>query len=487
MEKWLIGVLVTIVSALFSTIGLLMQKYAHMKEAELMKKSGGTKGYFKCCGIPCNAWFVTGFIVLAFVPLPLDFIALSNAGQSLIIPVGTGMTIVWNQILSPLVLKEKFSRQDAFATIIIVIGVLVSTLFGTHASPSYPASTLISFLGEPAFIMLVVFAFFSTAFALSILHVKKVQRYFSHEIHLLAVGYAPAVFGSMQIMCFKVVGELNKNTFEGIEVGETNNVNGTEVKTTKRLLVNEFESWKIYTFLLLVILLAIYQFKYMNLGLSLHHAIKYLPIYNTFLLISSVVVGSIFFQEYETFHPIAFPIGCVLLVVGIRQLAHQQMARVDPMLLESPPSVNKKHVGDDINNNADDIDGDEIDTTSTPQHFFRNEPRNDTGLAKDDLIIPNNNSKDAVDNIFSNTTNTISAREDFSFDDDQNFVKSLSTNFLLPHESGFTPAVSDSVKKSNKENVMFTNMDELTPVKNSTRVHQGASESKDNERLLQAL
>jgi hypothetical protein len=87
MEKWLIGVLVTIVSALFSTIGLLMQKYAHMKEAELMKKSGGTKGYFKCCGIPCNAWFVSGFVVLAFVPLPLDFIALSNAGQSLIIPV----------------------------------------------------------------------------------------------------------------------------------------------------------------------------------------------------------------------------------------------------------------------------------------------------------------------------------------------------------------------------------------------------------------
>ena len=110
MEKWLIGVLVTIVSALFSTIGLLMQKYAHMKEAELMEKSNGTKGYFKCCGIPCNIWFVAGFITLAFVPLPLDFIALSNAGQSLIIPVGTGMTIVWNQILSPLVLKEKFSN-----------------------------------------------------------------------------------------------------------------------------------------------------------------------------------------------------------------------------------------------------------------------------------------------------------------------------------------------------------------------------------------
>ena len=75
-----------------------------------------------------------------------------------------------SQILSPLVLKEKFSRQDAFSTvIIIVIGVLVSTLFGTHASPSYPASVLIGFVAEPAFIVLLVFAVFSTAFALSIL------------------------------------------------------------------------------------------------------------------------------------------------------------------------------------------------------------------------------------------------------------------------------------------------------------------------------
>ena len=132
MEKWLIGVLVTIVSALFSTIGLLMQKYAHMKEAELMEKSNGTKGYFKCCGIPCNIWFVAGFITLAFVPLPLDFIALSNAGQSLIIPVGTGMTIVWNQILSPLVLKEKFSRQDAFATIVIKVTVIEMQIVMIH-------------------------------------------------------------------------------------------------------------------------------------------------------------------------------------------------------------------------------------------------------------------------------------------------------------------------------------------------------------------
>ena len=477
MQPWLVGVLVTVVSAFFSTTGLLMQKYAHMKEAELMKKSGGTKGYVKCCGIPCNLWFVSGFIVLAFVPLPLDFIALSNAGQSLIIPVGTGMTIVWNQILSPLVLKEKFSRQDAFSTVIIVIGVLVSTLFGTHASPSYPASVLIGFVAEPAFIVLLVFAVFSTAFALSILHINRIKQNFSPEIQLLAVGYAPAVFGSMQIMCFKVVGELNKNTFQGVKVIEESTVNGTLVQVEKVVVVNEFTSWRIYTFLLLVIILAIYQFKYMNLGLSLHHAIRYLPIYNTFLLIASVVVGSVFFQEYATFHPIAFPIGCVLLIIGIRQLAHQQMARVDPMLLTPDSNVltDKKTL------------------SGNPKVPIENEDALPlTALAASPFHALKANTSGHDTNASTPNRPRGSLEEDFNFD--SNFDQEKGADFLLPHEDGFTPAVSDSIKKDSS-NALLSNMEELTPIKNG--IHLGGSkvvsdqlrpnQSDGTDRLLRTL
>ena len=48
----------------------------------------------------------------------------------------------------------------------------------------------------------------------------------------------------MQIMCFKVVGELNKNTFQGVKVIEESTVNGTLVQVEK-VVVNEFTSWRI--------------------------------------------------------------------------------------------------------------------------------------------------------------------------------------------------------------------------------------------------
>jgi len=294
----------------------------------MMMESQGKKGYVKCLGIPCNVYFVFGFIILAFVPLPLDFIALSNAGQSLIIPVGTGMTIVWNQILSPLVLKETFSRQDMYATSIIVIGVLVSTLFGTHASPVYTADTLLSFFGRAPFLILLFFVIVSQVCALLCIHFPKKT---SKNLQLLALGYAPAIFGSLQIMFFKVVGELNKNTFDGVPVQIEKDVNGTKEIETSLFFQNEFLSWRIYVFVVFVVILAVMQFTYMNRGLSEHDAIKYLPVYNTFLLMSSVVIGSIFFNEIETFHPIAFPLGCVCLILGIRQLAYQQLMRIVPV------------------------------------------------------------------------------------------------------------------------------------------------------------
>ena len=115
-----------------------------------MRKSGGTKGYVKCCGIPCNLWFVSGFIVLGSRASAIGFIAVPMRA------IINNPCRNWNDNsmesnTSPLVLKES-SAGAGRSTVIIVIGVLVSTLFGTHASPSYPASVLIGFVGEPAFI-----------------------------------------------------------------------------------------------------------------------------------------------------------------------------------------------------------------------------------------------------------------------------------------------------------------------------------------------
>ena len=87
MEGWLLGVLLTIVSAAGSTTGLILQKMAHVKEEENRNiqnisnvdevventtttglQDNNDNDVKKCFGMPCNKYFIAGFIMLVFVP-----------------------------------------------------------------------------------------------------------------------------------------------------------------------------------------------------------------------------------------------------------------------------------------------------------------------------------------------------------------------------------------------------------------------------------
>jgi hypothetical protein len=70
-----------------------------------------------------------------------------------------------------------------------------------------------------------------------------------------------------------------------------------------------------------VFVLAGLQLKYMNMGAERFQATKFFPAYNACLMICVVILGSIFFQEFGTLHPVAFPCGMVSIVGGIAFLA----------------------------------------------------------------------------------------------------------------------------------------------------------------------
>ena len=126
-------------------------------------------------------------------------------------------------------------------------------------------------------------------------------------------------------MIFKMTGELTKNTFEGYEekyvTYRTINETSISVTKTRQVFVNEFLNPLLYVCLLLVIAFAIAQLSYLNRGLAVYNAIKFLPIYNTLLLMVGVTCGAIYFQEYEAFHPIWFPIGVFFEMCGILALS----------------------------------------------------------------------------------------------------------------------------------------------------------------------
>jgi hypothetical protein len=326
MEGWVIGVLLTIVSAAGSTSGLILQKIAHKIEQKAVT-AGKQSDTCKCFDIPCNKYFISGFIMLAFVPLPFDFIALANAGQSIILPVGTGCTVIFGQLLAPKVLGEKLTKLDIVATFLITVGTILSMATGTHESPTYTAKRLLYLYTLTPFIISMIFVFVTTCICLIITHVPKFEDKLFESAKIPLLAYIPSSLGAVQIMVFKVVGELTKNTFAGYEetyIGESKGFNDTndEIAYKTRIVkTNEFLNPMLYLYIFLVVTLAIGQLSYLNRGLARYNAIKFLPIYNTTLLMVGVTCGAIYFQEYEAFHPIWFPIGCFLEVSGILVLS----------------------------------------------------------------------------------------------------------------------------------------------------------------------
>ena len=162
-------------------------------------------------GIPCNKYFIAGFIMLVVVPLPLDLVALANAGQSLILAVGTGCTVIFGQIVAPKVLKESLTRYDILATFLITIGVFISTLTGTHETPVYTSTTLLHLYTYPAIIVTITMITISTVVCICIAHSQELEDKLIPQWLLIPYqAYIPSSLGGLQIMVFKMVGELGK-------------------------------------------------------------------------------------------------------------------------------------------------------------------------------------------------------------------------------------------------------------------------------------
>ena len=345
MQRWIIGVLLTILSAAGSTAGLILQKLAHLKMQESEDSNNGVVHETKdndedngtsknesknktrtIMGVPCNKYFIAGFIMLVVVPLPLDLVALANAGQSLILAVGTGCTVIFGQIVAPKVLKESLTRYDILATFLITIGVFISTLTGTHETPVYTSTTLLHLYTYPAIIVAITMIVISIVVCICISHSQELEDKLIPQWLLIPYqAYIPSSLGGLQIMVFKMVGELGKNTFDGYEEAMEIKYPGTNSTTSvvQTITVNEFSKPMIWVCILLVIVLATTQLSYLNRGLAKYNAVKFLPIYNTLLLMIGVTSGAIYFREYSAFNPIWFPIGVVFEMFGILTLTRR--------------------------------------------------------------------------------------------------------------------------------------------------------------------
>ena len=292
------------VGAVFSIIGMLLMK---MGFKDMENLSAQEQSRYKIGGIPIcgnrggNKWWL-GFFLLAVMPLPADFISLGLASASLVFPFGTAVTVLVGQVLAPRCFEgEKLGRKEWIGTFFLCVGCGLTSAFGDHEARDFTGDEILALYGQTSFIAL--FIPLTILFVLSVIgSMKRVRDRAPKYLYFSCIVYIPSYLGGVQTISFKSMSELTSTAATTDGVGE-------------------WGSWKPWMFLSIVIVLVIIQLKVVNIGAEVFQATKYFPAYNSGLMVMVVLYGAVFFQEHQALHPVAFPLGVVLLVIGISLLA----------------------------------------------------------------------------------------------------------------------------------------------------------------------
>jgi len=253
--------------------------------------------------------WILGFAILLTGSL-MDFVSLGLAPASLIAPLAA-LSLVWNMIAAPLMLKEKLSKTQIAATMIIFVGAVVTVSFSSHASPAYSLEILKElFLRGPMSIYTIVMP------GLIMLHMITIEviEHLSAErrasralstIHMIGYAGAAGITGGQSILFAKAVMEVFKSAFAGEPgvwfKGET------------------------YVIISAMVLCLLIQITYLNGGLMYHNSLTVVPVYQAYWIVSGVLGGLVYFDEIRTmstFQVAMFATGIMITIGGVAFLAY---------------------------------------------------------------------------------------------------------------------------------------------------------------------
>jgi len=256
---WLIGFGLTILSSLAVSSGTVLQKKAHMVDQQLPpEKKARRKG-----GMLMSRMWITGFVLMAGLQIPLAFGALATASQSMVIPLGAGCTIVLTQILAVFVLKERMGKAEAFATLLIIAGVIMTTTASAGGESAQPLDTceILARYSQPDYLAL-LFCVLSTLIMCVLIFYWGPEVINRRWLPALYAYTAGAMGGFLNVM-LKSVGMFLQGAISGLDVGAT-------------------QIWRTihpYYHIALIIFFAVGMISFINQGLEQFDAVSFLPLY----------------------------------------------------------------------------------------------------------------------------------------------------------------------------------------------------------------
>lgn len=309
-KLWVAGFTIALTFSILNSIGINLQKYSLRHEAILTAKRSSFR----------QPIWVLGFILICFGSL-MDFVAFGMAPQTLLAPLAA-LSLVWNLLIAPIFHDETITRENLAATGIIFGGVTITVIFAGHSTPNYSLDDLLQMYQKPVMyiyigcVVLFLWVMFETK--------SRIERTGLGEngmYHVVCYGGIAGTLGGQSVL-------LAKSTVELIK---------TEIWWDHDNYA-AFQQYQTYLIIGGMITCLISQIVILNGGLERFDALLMIPVYQSFWILSSVLGGILYFEEYHNMTWLQlsmFTIGGAVTLYGIFSLLSSQRP------IESDQSVNE--------------------------------------------------------------------------------------------------------------------------------------------------
>nr|CCA14839.1 phospholipase D PiTMPLD putative [Albugo laibachii Nc14] len=287
-----VSVLNSLIGSYLSASGYCCQKWAHLK-VEYRPQSGSASQ---------QGSFILGLVLLALGTVSA-ILNLGLLGQAVQAPFAA-LTLIHSALLARYVLREKYSVYDALSSIFIVLGVGVS-VFAAQSSPSLIHETYTLQSIQKLFFRNSVLpgSYAITSMLIVIFLLRKVRsaRLHRQKIGLFAFSSCAGIMAGYTSLTTKSTLEILKSIYSGT-LGST---------ITSPL------------FILLVIGIPaslIAQVSLLNKGLEYFGTLKFIPLYQAFIILGNMPCGAVFFNEMQQYTMkaiVLFLLGVSITVSGV--------------------------------------------------------------------------------------------------------------------------------------------------------------------------
>ena len=361
---FILGALVASIGSFCATLGMNLQKLTHDK---LEQQKDRTSNYYT------QPLWIIGMSLIVLDGI-LDVLTFGMAPAAMLAPLAS-LVLVHNVIIAPCLLKEKLDKKSLIATVIIISGSLLATVFAPKKtpilSPDYFFQRWTS-LGMIIFESCVVVIFFTFYFYVTSIVKRRTVTKSCLDVNvelLRKMSNKEKDFSSIDDAIDDAINTKDIQLIASKSSSSNSNDDGKEEETYEDLELVEgeydytvvrfgysflsgllggqsiifaktvielvkvtffgknqgidymcFANIDFYVYLIAMILVLVAQTNILNLGLKYFEALKIVPVFITFYQIFGVIGGGLYYKEFDEFTTanwILFPVGCIVSFCGI--------------------------------------------------------------------------------------------------------------------------------------------------------------------------